>query len=291
MMTLAEIRLQNGSFVVFQDEEGPTFGLLSLGTPMGALRTRCDLPTHRHGVGYTRTELEIAPFDFASAAVNDLPQNARASGDYEFAAMAMNDLMQDALASGRQYIETVGRFESQDTQAAFYVIMKAALGDEECRQFLTDLVQLAHMVPNEAFATFQQQLAGIKCDAMSKQLAGMTPDQVQKLDATYRRAYGLVQDALPWLTEGLRKLFGDLREGRFAEARESMMRRYREKYAETSLQTQNEVGRADPVEHYTVGGAPINVGKYRDCVGCTCSDPCADGSCASCCDCSSGHAH
>jgi hypothetical protein len=254
-----------GRFVVHQKQDGQTVGILSTSTPFGPLHSQCDLPDVDADTGRALTELEIAPFDFAAASINDV--------------------LQDAVGAAGRYAQTIGRFESPDTHEAFHVIMKAALEDMNCRRFLSDMVHLSRARTNEEFNAIQSQIQGAP-ETLSASLATMTPEQVQALSAHYRRAYGLIQDALPWLSQPLRELVGQLREGRFGQARESMLRRYKTKYVDRSPNVQNEVGRADPVEHYTAGGAPINVGKYRECTGCTCPDPCADGNCESCCECS-----
>ena len=263
---LANITLASGSFVVQSDEDEGTFGILSLATPMGPIRTRCDLPDAgvAFETGRALTELEIAPYDFAAAAINDV--------------------MQDALSAGDRYTQTIGRFESPEVHEAFNVILRAALHDDSCRQYMTDLVNLSRARTNEEFNFLQAQIRAVP-GGLGARLAAMTPEQVQAEAAQYRHAYERVQDALPWLTEGLRTILGQLQQGKFAEARGTMLRRYKDQYVDGSVAVQNEVGRASPIEHYTVGGAPINIGKYRECVGCTCPDPCADGSCESCCNC------
>jgi hypothetical protein len=273
---LAQVPLASGSgsFVVRSSEEDGTIGVLAMATTLGPICVRCELPDAPRGyaAGRALTELEIAPYDFAAAAINDV--------------------LQDAVGAAARYTQTIGRFESPDTHAAFHVIMRAALHDESCRQYMTDLVNLSRAHTNEEFNFIQSHLSQAP-GSLSAALATMTPDQVQALAARYRRAYDLIQDALPWLTEGLRTLLGQLQQGEFVQARETMIRRYKDRYVDQSARVQDEVGRDSPIEHYTVGGAPINVGKYRECVGCTCADPCADGSCESCCECSKteGHEH
>ena len=190
----------------------------------------------------------------------------------------------DAVSAGERYTRNVGRFESPETHEAFHVIMRAALHDDACRQYMVDLVNLSRVHTNEEFNYIQGQIHAAP-GALGERLAMMTPEQVQAQAAIFRHAYDLIQDALPWLTDGLRTLLGQLGQGEFDAARRTMLSRYKNKYIEGSPTVQTEVGRVSPVEHYTVGGAPINVGKYRECVGCTCADPCADGSCESCCNC------
>ena len=269
MQQIADIALTSGKFSVHSGEDEGTFGVLCLSTMMGPLQMRCDLPDAAvaYETGRALTELEIAPYDFAAAAINDV--------------------MQDALSAGDSYTQTIGRFESPETHEAFHVIMRAALHDDSCRQYMTDLVSLSRAHTNEEFNFLRAQIHAMP-GGMGARLAAMTPDQVQQAAEEYLHAYDLVQDALPWLTEGLRAILGQLQQGRFAEAKATMLRRYKDKYVDGSASLQDEVGRASPVEHYSVGGAPINVGKYRECVGCTCADPCADGECEpceSCCNC------
>ena len=267
MQTLANIPLKNGTFHV-QGDGRRAVGYLTLGTRLGAFQTACEIGRPSGAVtGRALTQLDIAPFDFAAA--------------------ALNDVLQDAVGASAKYIETIGRVEPTETHHAFHVIMKSALGDQQSKQFMTDLVGLAQSRTNVEFTSRQQAIAA-RGQTASTTLASMTPDQVQKMAATYRHAYEMVQEALPALTEGVRTLLGQLRSGRLQEAQESMLRRYTDYYADTNKQVQDEVGRGNPVEHYTTGGAPINTGKYKECVGCTCADPCADGSCQSCtnCECS-----
>lgn len=263
---LAKVTLASGNFVVQSGEDDGTFGILALTTSMGPMHVRCDLPDtgSLYETGRSLTELEIAPYDFAAAAVNDL--------------------LQDAVSAGERYTRNVGRFESPETHEAFHVIMRAALHDDACRQYMVDLVNLSRVHTNEEFNYIQGQIHAAP-GALGERLAMMTPEQVQAQAAIFRHAYDLIQDALPWLTDGLRTLLGQLGQGEFDAARRTMLSRYKNKYIEGSPTVQTEVGRVSPVEHYTVGGAPINVGKYRECVGCTCADPCADGSCESCCNC------
>ena len=59
--------------------------------------------------------------------------------------------MQDALSAGDRYTQTIGRFEAPQTHEAFHVIMRAALHDESCRQYMTDLVNLSRAHTNEEF--------------------------------------------------------------------------------------------------------------------------------------------
>ena len=252
----------DGEFVVHAGEDEGTYGLFIKATAIGPIAARCELPDvgMLFETGRALTELEIAPYDFAAAAINDV--------------------LQDAVGAADRYTQTIGRFESPETHEAFRVIMRSALHDGESRQYLTDLVNLSRAHTNEEFNYVQSQLG-----AASERLGSLTPDQVQALAGHYRRAYKLVQDALPWLQDGMRTLLGQLQQGDFAQARAAMRRRFKDRYVDDTVAVQNEVGRASPVEHYTVGGAPINVGKYRACVGCTCPDPCADGSCESCCEC------
>jgi len=267
MQTLADIPLKNGKFHVLGDGRR-TVGYLTLGTRLGAFQTWCEIGRPAGvSTGRALTELEIAPFDFAAA--------------------ALNDVLQDAVGASTKYIETIGRTEPSETHHAFHVIMKSALGDSQSKQFMTDLVGLAQSRTNVEF-TSRQQAIRARGPTASTPLAGMTPDQVQKSAATYRHAYEMVEEALPALTESVRTLLGQLRAGQLNEARDLMLRRYTDFYADTNKQVQDEVGRNNPVEHYTTGGAPINTGKYKECVGCTCADPCADGSCQSCtnCECS-----
>lgn len=276
MEAIANIPLHKGKFEVYQDG-ARTVGYLTLGTSIGLVRTQCEMsqPLHMDETGNTQTELEIPAFSFAAA--------------------ALNDVLQDAISSGVQYAATIGRFESSDTHAAFHTIFKSALGDLDSRQYMADLVALYNAPSNIAFTNIQQDIFARMAQASSSErLASMTPEQVQKLGADYYRAYQMVKEALPWLTERMDTLLGRLKDGRIEEAREHLAREMASQYAETSASAQEEVGRDNPVERYTVGGAPINVGKYRACVGCTCEDPCADGSCEGCvsCECnSSGHNH
>jgi hypothetical protein len=117
-------------------------------------------------------------------------------------------------------------------------------------------------------------------------LAMMSPDQVQQTGSVVTRALSVIEDALPWLTQNLTRLYEQLRSGRLQEAAHEMTRKFRAAYAEVDAQAQDDVGgETSPREHYTVGGAPINVGKYRSCVGCTCGDPCGAGGCACGCAC------
>src|SRR5271166_189664 len=265
-MQLARIALPSGGgdFVVHSGAGQGTFGVLTLAaTPMGPICTRCELPdvTDLFDTGRALTELEIAPYSFSAAAINDV--------------------LQDAVGAAERYTRTIGRFEAPETHEAFHVIMRAALQDEGCRQFMTDLVNLSRAHTNQEFNFVRSR---IECapGSMGARLAAMTPEQVQELAAQFRHAYDLVQDALPWLSDGLRTLLGQLQRGQYAQARGSMQRRFKDKYvSEAPSQAAEDVG-ASPVAKYTVGGAPINVGKYRACTGCTCADPCADGSCESC---------
>jgi len=166
------------------------------------------------------------------------------------------------------------------------VIMRAALHDDSCRQAMTDLVNLSGAHTNEEF-NFLQAHIDAEPGTLGARLATMTPQQVQQVADHFRRAYDLVQDALPWLSDGLRTLLGQLQRGEITSSRTP--RRFRDRYVDGPAATHGTGGTASattPVENYTTGGAPINVGKYRACVGCTCTDPCADGSCESCCECS-----
>lgn len=268
MEPISTIELQKGRFETF-DNDGRTIGLLTLGTPIGVVCTQCELNQPRRmdvETGRSHTELEIPAFSFAAA--------------------ALNDVLQDAVGAAKNYAETIGRFESSDTHAAFHTIFKSALGDLDSRQFLGDLRDLANAQTNTEFSSKQQQIhARMAPELASEKLAMMTPEQVQKLADDYHRAYQLVKEALPWLTERMDKLLGRLRDGRIEEARSELAREMAARYQETSVTAQDEVGRDNAVERYTVGGAPINVGKYRACVGCDCPDPCAGGTCVTCSTC------
>src|SRR5271154_184277 len=123
MQTLASIPLKNGTFHV-QGDGRRAVGYLTLGTRLGAFQTACEIGRPSGAVtGRALTQLDIAPFDFAAA--------------------APNDVLQDAVGASAKYIETIGRVEPTETHHAFHVIMKSALGDQQSKQFMTDLVGLA----------------------------------------------------------------------------------------------------------------------------------------------------
>ena len=160
------------------------------------------------------------------------------------------------------------------------------MGDLDSRQFLADLRALANARSNVEFTDKQQEIVLRRAPASSSEkLAAMTAEQIQKFANDYHHAYQLVNEALPWLTERMGRLLGRLKEGRIEEARSELARELQARYAETSVAAQDEVGRDNAVEHYTTGGAPINVGKYRACVGCDCPNPCSGGTCPTCSSC------
>jgi len=99
------------------------------------------------------------------------------------------------------------------------------------------------------------------------------------------KAHEMIKDALPWLTRDMQLLVDRLKAGDYGPARSDLAQRFVDKYAGQVAAAKSAAETpADPRAEYTTGGCPINVGKYRACVGCECDDPCASG-CECKCDC------
>lgn len=264
---LAEIALSKGKFKV-ERRQGHDEGHLTVGTPIGQIRAIILLSPSLAGqpsaydTGRTAAPIDIAPFDFAASAVNWV--------------------MQDAVSSGVSYMGNVAANESSAVHAAIHVIFKAALGDVECRQMMEDLAALSRAPTNIAFNQIQGSILA-RCGSCQNPMGSMTPDQIAKLAATYHRAYTLVESALPWLTENMNRLLAQLAAGHIDAAKADVAKRFVHGYGAAMNTEKKTDAESSPVEHYTTGGAPINIGKYRACVGCKCDDPCKNGcSCGSC---------
>jgi|SRR5579859_210666 len=180
-------------------------------------------------------------------------------GSVDYTAHALNYVLQDAASSGVTYVGADsacggGAQVCGEKQKAARRVLRAALGSEPDRAYLRDL-------------TMQAETGAVA--------PGRSLEQVQKEAEAHARVYEALKNQTPWITKELARAKAAIESGSLAHWKEHVGRRLEDRF-----------GGAEKVkerfDHFIVAGAPMNLGQYRRCTGCTCTDPFGSCVCGAC---------